>query len=72
MNVSDLEAFEAGTVVDTALLRQAGLVKGSPMPIKVLGRGELTKKLTVKADAFSASAKTKIEAAGGSCECLGG
>ena len=72
VNVSDLEAFEAGTVVDAALLRQSGLVKGSPMPIKVLGRGELTKKLTVKVDACSASAKTKIEAAGGSCECLGG
>lgn len=68
MNVSDLERlFETGAVVDEAALRAAGLVKGKKR-IKVLGNGEITKKLTVHADKFSATAKTKIEAAGGTCQ----
>ena len=68
LNVSDLEkAFEAGTVVDADALREAGLVKGRKK-IKVLGNGDLSKKLTVHADKFSATAKSKIEAAGGTCQ----
>ena len=61
INVSDLEKFVEGTVVDTELLIAAGIVKKADNGIKVLGNGELTKKLTVKAAAFSASAKEKIE-----------
>lgn len=68
VNVADLEMFDNGTVVDTALLREKGLVKKVYDGIKVLGNGELTKKLTVKAAAFSASAQQKIEAAGGKAE----
>ncbi len=68
INVGDLnEAFEEGTEVTPELLRQTGLVKKN-LPVKVLGDGEVTKKLIVKAHKFSASAKEKIEAAGGSCE----
>ena len=65
VNVADLEAaFEAGEVVDTEALKAKGLVK------KVLGNGELTKALTVKAAAYSASAKEKIEKAGGKAEVM--
>ena len=67
LNLSDLEQFESGTTVDSAALRKVGLVKGRKM-IKVLGNGDLSKKLTVVADRFSASARTKIEAAGGTCQ----
>lgn len=68
LNVADLErVFEAGTVVDAEALRDAGLVKGRKK-IKVLGNGDLSKKLTVHADKFSATAKSKIEAAGGTCQ----
>jgi large subunit ribosomal protein L15 len=68
LNVADLErVFDAGTVVDEAALRMAGLVKGKKK-IKVLGNGDISKKLTVHADKFSATAKTKIEAAGGTCQ----
>ena len=71
VNVADLEArFENGAVVDVESLKQVGLVKNSFDGIKVLGNGELTKKLTVKADAFSESAKQKIEAAGGNAEVI--
>ena len=71
VNVADLEArFENGAVVDVESLMQAGLVKNSFDGIKILGNGELTKKLTVKADAFSESAKQKIEAAGGNAEVI--
>lgn len=67
VNVSDLEdRFEAGAVVDESALRETGLINGSGRKIKVLGDGELNKKLTVHADRFSASARQKIEAAGGS------
>lgn len=70
INVSDLEKFVDGTVVDTELLVAAGIVKSEGNGIKVLGNGELTKKLTVKAAAYSASAKEKIEKAGGEAEVI--
>jgi len=65
VNVSDLEIFSEDNV-DANLLKDNGLVKYAMRPIKVLGDGELTKKLNVTADAFSASAKEKIEKVGGS------
>ena len=68
VNLSDLERFDNGTTVDEASLRQAGLVKGKHDGVKVLGNGELTKKLTVHAKKFSASARKAIEAAGGTCQ----
>jgi large subunit ribosomal protein L15 len=69
INVSDLEKrFDAGASVDENALRDAGLIKGRSKKIKVLGTGELSKKLTVQADRFSATARSKIEAAGGSCQ----
>ena len=70
INVSDLEKFVDGTVVDTELLIAAGAVKNGGNGIKVLGNGELTRKLTVKAAAYSASAKEKIEKAGGEAEVV--
>ena len=70
INVADLERFVDGTVVDTELLKAAGLVKKELDGVKVLGNGELTKSLTVKAAAFSASAKEKIEKAGGKAEVM--
>ena len=70
INVSDLEKFVDGTVVDGELLVAAGVVKDCGNGIKVLGNGELTKKLTVKAAAYSASAKEKIEKAGGEAEVI--
>lgn len=71
LNVKDLEKkFDNGAVVDTDALRAAGLVKNSFDGVKILGNGELTKKLTVKANAFSESAKQKIEAAGGIAEVI--
>jgi len=69
VNVSELEKFDNGAVVDFDALVEAGLVKKlANGGVKILGNGELTKKLTVKADAFSASAKEKIAAAGGAAE----
>lgn len=70
INVSDLEKFVDGTVVDTELLKAAGIIKKENDGVKVLGNGELTKKLTVKATAFSAAAKEKIEKAGGEAEVV--
>jgi large subunit ribosomal protein L15 len=67
VNLADLERFENGTEVDAAALRGAGLVRGTAQSIKILGDGALERKLTVKAQAFSASARSKIEAAGGTC-----
>jgi large subunit ribosomal protein L15 len=68
LNLSDLEErFETGATVDRDALKAAGLVRGA-RKIKVLGDGDLTKKLTVHADKFSKSAREKIEAAGGSCQ----
>ena len=66
INVGSLSKFEDGAVVDAAALKEAGLVKKTYDGIKVLGNGSIDKKLTVKAAKFSASAKEKIEAAGGS------
>ncbi|MEM1485175.1 50S ribosomal protein L15 [Oscillospiraceae bacterium PP1C4] len=68
INVSELEKFEDGAVVDAQAIVEAGLVKKTLDGIKVLGNGELTKKLTVNCAAFSASAKEKIEKAGGKAE----
>ncbi len=68
VNVSDLNAFDDEAVVDTQALKSKGLVKKEYDGVKILGNGELTKKLTVKAAAFSAGAKSKIEAAGGKAE----
>ena len=70
VNVSDLDRFEDGTTVTPELLIETGLVKKELDGIKVLGNGELTKKLTVKANKFSNSAKTKIENIGGKTEVI--
>lgn len=70
VSVAKLDAFSAGDVVSVLLLRAKGLVKGRFDALKVLGNGTITKKLTVQADAFSASARQKIEAAGGTCEVV--
>ena len=72
VNLESLNDFEDGARVDEAVLRQAGLANGRGDGIKILGGGELAKKLTVSAHAFSASAKAKIEAKGGTCELLTG
>jgi len=71
VNLQALNAFDDGARVDEAGLRKVGLINGKGDGVKVLGTGELTKKLTVAAHAFSASAKTKIEAKGGKCEVVG-
>ena len=68
INVDVLNRFEDGSVVDEAAIVNAGLVKKTLDGIKILGRGELTKNLTVKVTAFSATAKEKIEKAGGKAE----
>ena len=70
INVEDLNCFEAGTVVDTAVLQAKGLVKKEYEGVKVLGNGELNVALTVKAKKFSKSASEKISAAGGTIEVL--
>ena len=70
INLSALEVFDNGSTVDVNALMEAGIIKNPRDGVKILGNGELTKKLTVKADAFSASAKEKIEALGGSAEVM--
>ena len=70
VNVCDLERFDNGTEVTLDLLRENGLFANKFDGVKVLGSGELTKKLTVKVNGVSASAKAKIEAAGGSVEIV--
>ena len=70
VNVVDLNRFEEGTVVDFDLMLQSGLVKQVKDGVKVLGNGELKKKLTVKAEKFSKSAAEKIEKAGGKAEVI--
>lgn len=70
VNVSDLNRFEENTVVTPELLIETGLVKKELDGIKILGTGELTKKLTVKANKFSNSAKLKIENIGGKIEVI--
>jgi large subunit ribosomal protein L15 len=71
VNLRDLERFEAGTEVTPELLKQSRVVRSLRRPVKVLAGGELTKALTVKAHKFSATAKEKIEAAGGSAVEIG-
>lgn len=70
VNVSDLEVFEANAVVDAEALQAKGLIKKTYDGVKVLGNGNLSKAVTVKASAFSESAKSKIEAAGGKAEVI--
>ena len=70
VNVSDLEKFVDGTTVDLELLKASGLVKKELDGVKILGNGELTKNLTVKAAKFTAAAKEKIEKAGGKAEVM--
>ena len=70
INLSSLNVFEDGAVVDAAALIEKGIIKKAYDGVKVLGNGKLTKKLTVKANAFSSSATQKIEAAGGKAEVL--
>jgi large subunit ribosomal protein L15 len=70
VNLGDLEQFDNGAKVDELALRSVGLANGRLPRIKILGTGELTKKLTISAHAFSASARAKIEAKGGTCETL--
>ena len=70
VNVSALNQFEEGTEVTEELLRQKGLANGRADGVKLLGKGDLDRKLTVKVHAFSASAREKIEQAGGVCEVI--
>ena len=70
INVSALERFETGSEVDIATLLSSGVIKNERDGVKILGNGELSKKLTVKVNAFSEGAKAKIEAAGGTCEVI--
>ena len=70
INVEALEVFEDGAVVTEEILIDCGMIHASKDGLKVLGNGELTKKLTVKAAKFTASAKEKIEAVGGTCEVI--
>jgi large subunit ribosomal protein L15 len=71
VNLRDLEArFDAGAEVTPEALKQNGLATRKDVPVKILGHGELTKKLTVHAHAFSKAARAKIEAAGGACTVL--
>ena len=70
VNVGQLEVFDNGTVVTAAMLKEAKIIRRTLDGVKVLGNGELTKALTVKAAAYSASAKEKIEKAGGKAEVM--
>jgi large subunit ribosomal protein L15 len=70
VNLNDLNTFEEGSRVDEQALRASGIAKGRADGVKILGHGEIQHKLTVAAHAFSASARSKIEAAGGSCEVI--
>ena len=70
INVSDLNRFEDGTVVTPELLKEIGIAKRQLSGVKILGNGNIEKKLTVRANVFSAVAKEKIEAAGGKIEVI--
>jgi len=70
VNLSDLERFEDGSVVNPEVLKEAGLVKAMHSGVKILGDGELTRKLTVQAHKFSKTAADKIAAAGGKVEVI--
>ena len=70
-NIQDIdEVFEAGSVIDAAALRGKGLIGKSEAPLKILGNGEISKSFTFKAEKYSATAKAKIEAAGGTVEVI--
>jgi len=71
VNLDSLNKFDNGATVDEAALRTLGLANGRGARIKILGDGDLTRKLVIKAHAFSASAREKIEKAGGTCEVVG-
>jgi len=68
VNVTDLQEFDAGTLVTPALLQERGKIKSVRRPIKILGNGELSTALTIQADKFSQAARQKIVAAGGTAE----
>src|SRR5438093_638031 len=70
VNLESLNHFDEGSTVDAAAIREAGLANGKSDGIKILGDGELKKKLTIRAHAFSASARSKIEGLGGKCEVI--
>lgn len=70
VNIETLDQFDNGTVIDSELLLKEGVISKLNDGLKILGNGELTKNLTVKANIFSASAKEKIEAAGGKAEVI--
>jgi len=71
VNLEDLEArFDDGAAVELEVLRAAGLATRKGVPVKILGRGDLTKRLTVHAHAFSKTARERIEAAGGTCQIV--
>ena len=70
VNLSALESFDEGAVVDVKALKNNGIIRKEYDGVKILGNGELTKKLTVKVNAYSASAKEKIEALGGTAEVI--
>ncbi len=68
VNVGNLNRFDAGTVVDVAMLVASGLVRDDALPVKVLGRGDIDRALTLRVDACSETAKAKVEAVGGTIE----
>jgi len=70
INISELERFRSGSTVTIEKMVEVGLIKNTRDGVKILGNGEFTKKLNVKANAFSASAKEKIEALGGTVEVI--
>ena len=70
INLSRLEVFEDGATVTVDAMKEIGIIKNPKDGVKILGNGELTKKLTVKANAFSATAKEKIESLGGKAEVI--
>ncbi|MBR5859290.1 MAG: 50S ribosomal protein L15, partial [Clostridia bacterium] len=70
VNVSDLEIFDNGAVITTEALLEKRIIRKALDGVKILGRGELTKKVTVQAAIFSAGAKEKIESVGGKCEVV--
>ena len=70
VNLESLNRFDDGATVDEAALRQSGLANGRETRVKILGGGDLTRKLTVKAHAFSAAARAKIEKLGGACQII--
>ncbi len=70
INMSKLEVFEDGATVTIDAMKEVGIIKNPKDGVKILGSGELTKKLTVQANAFSAAAKEKIESLGGKAEVI--